>query len=176
MEHQQYMKRRVAAIRVEPYLATYARKKFDVDPKTGGIKIPDTFDLYHCVWHAMRKWPRERWHVGVSRPVDAPEGNLLILLPNRREEGGVRKDPRYWNFISHRHARLINHELKRLFDWELHHWYFQQLEHGATKVDAVRSFIRYYGLSLDSEDALLKNLQRYKRTIGIFLGLKKHKS
>ena len=49
MEHQLYQKRRVAMIRVEPYLAAYARRKFETDPATGSIRIPDSFDLYHCV-------------------------------------------------------------------------------------------------------------------------------
>ena len=174
--HQQH--RRVAEIRVEAYLAQYARMKFDVDPRTGGIKIPDSYSLYHCVWQSMSKWPSERWHVGVRRPVDAPEGNLLIHLPNRREEGGVWKNPRYWNYISPRHARLINRELKRLFDWEFHHYVEILLEYqpDITKKEAVARFARKYGLGIDSEDALLKNFQRHLRAVRILLGLKKRKN
>ena len=177
MKHQVPI-RRVATIRVEPYLAKYARMKFDVAPETGGVIIPDSFSLYHCVWQAMSKWPLERWHIGVKRRVDTPEGNLLIHLPKRREEGGVTKDPRYWNYISPRHARLINRELKRLFDWEFHHYVEVQLEYhpDITKKEAVRRFIQKYGLGIDTEDALLKNFQRHERTIRIFLGLKKRKS
>ena len=111
MEKEDCLKQRTASISVEPYLATYARKKFDIDPKTGGIKIPDKFNLYHAVWHAMAKWPLERWHIGVKRRVDNPQGNLLIHLPDCRE-GGVRKNPLYWNYISPRSARVINRELK----------------------------------------------------------------
>jgi len=179
MEHQQHPRQRVARIRVEAYLAQYARQKFDMDPKTGGILIPSSFNLYHCVWHLMAKWPLERWHIGVSRPVDPPEGNLLIHLPDRRSpESGLRKNPLYWNYISPRNARVINRELKRLFDWEFHHYVENVMEYSpsVTKKEAVARFARKYTLGIDAEDALLKNFQRHERKIRIFLGLKKRKS
>lgn len=171
MESQQYMKRRVAAIRVEPYLAAYARMKFDVDAKTGGIKIPDSFDLYHCVWQLMER-----------RPLNATlpdEPNLLIWLPARRgTEELAQKNPAFWNYLSPRSARLIERSLRRLFNWEFHH-YMEMATHGdhkVTKVQAVRNFIRKYGLGIDSEDALLKNIQRHERTIQLFLDIKKRKN
>ena len=52
------------------------------------------------------------------------------------------------------------------------------MEHGLMKVDAVRQFIRLYHLGLDCEEALLKHLQRYERTMQVFLNItnpKKHK-
>ena len=178
MEHQLYQKRRVAMIRVEPYLAKYARMKFGVDPSSGGIRIPDSFNLYHCVWQVMAKWPKRNWRIGFNRPAESPEGNLLIHLPNRRGEGGIRKNPDCWNYISPRHARLINRELKRLFDWEFHHYVEILLEYhpDMTKKEAVGRFIRKYDLGIDTEDALLKNFQRHERAIRIFLGLKKRKN
>jgi hypothetical protein len=178
MNQQQSHSRRVAQIRVEPYLAAYARRKFPIDPITGGIKVPDKFDLYHCIWHSMSKWPLERWNIGVRRKADAPEGNLLIHLPNRRSEGGIRKNPLFWNYISRRHARLINRELKRLFDWEFHHYVEILLEYhpDMTKKEAVQRFAKKYALGIDCEDALLKNFQRHEKTIRIFLGLRKRKN
>lgn len=170
--------RRVALVRLEPYLAKYARMKFEVDPKSGGIRIPDSFNLYHCVWQAMSKWPLERWHIGVLRRSDEPDGNLLIHLPDRRENG-FRKDPRYWNYISPRHARQINRELKRLFDWEFHHYVETLLEYNPgtiTKKEAVGRFARKYALGIDVEEALLKNFQRHERSVRILLGLRKRKS
>lgn len=178
MEHQQSDKRRTCCICVEPYLAVYARRKFEVDQKTGGIKIPDNFDLYHCVWQLMSKWPLERWHIGVKRRVEVPQGNLLIHLPNRRPEGGFGKNPRYWNYISPRSARVINRELKRLFDWEFHHYVENALIYGRgiSKKEAVRRFSAKYGLGIDTEDALLKNFQRYERKNRLFLSLNKRKN
>lgn len=166
MEHQLYQNRRVAMIRVEPYLAAYARRKFETDSRTGGIRIPDSFDLYHCVWQLMERRPRG-YH---------PSGNenLCIWLPFRRTLPS--KHPEHWNYISPRHARLVERQLRRLFNWEFHHHCEQQLEHGRTKVEAVRQFISRYHLGLDCEDALLKNLQRHERTMRVFLGITKAKN
>lgn len=168
MENEQYHKRRVCAIRVAPYLAKYARQKFDVDPKTGGIRIPDSFDLYHCVWQLMER-----------RPADAvePEGaNLVIWLPARRgSEGTVQKNPAFWNYLSPRSAWMIEKSLRRLFNWEFHHYCEDLISRGTTKREAVGRFISLYGLGIDSEDALLKNLQRHERAIRVFLGIKKGK-
>ena len=177
MEKEDCLKQRTASISVEPYLATYAQKKFDIDPKTGGIKIPDKFNLYHAVWHAMAKWPLERWHIGVKRRVDNPQGNLLIHLPDCRE-GGVRKNPLYWNYISPRSARVINRDLKLLFDWEFHHYVEILLEYhpDITKKEAIARFAKKYALGIDTEDALLKNFQRHEKAVRIFLGLKKNKT
>lgn len=169
MEHQQYMKRRVAAIRVEPYLATYARMKFDTDQKTGGIKIPDSFDLYHCVWQLMERRPK-----GAEVPQDP---NLSIWLPARRGiEQVAQKNPAFWNYLSPRSARLIEKSLRRLFNWEFHHFCEDLISQGVCKKEAVGRFIRMYGLGIDCEETLLKNLQRHERTIQVFLGIKKRKN
>lgn len=177
MKSETTLKRRTVSIRVAGYLAIYARRKFDIHPKTGGVMIPDNFNLYHAVWHAMAKWPLERWHIGVRRRVADPGGNLLIHLPDCRE-GGFHKNPLYWNYISPRSARVINRELKRLFDWEFHH--YVELMVGShpdmTKKEAVSRFVRKYGLGIDTEDTLIKNYQRHERAESIFLGLKKHKT
>lgn len=169
MEHQEYQKRRICAIRVEPYLAKYARMKFDVDAQTGGIRIPDSFDLYHCVWQLMERRP-----VGVELPKDA---NLTIWLPARRGiEGVAQKNPAFWNYLSPRSARQVERSLRRLFNWEFHHYCDDLISRGLAKKESVGRFIRKYGLGIDCEDALLKNLQRHERTIHAFLGIKKRKN
>lgn len=180
MNRHQPTDQRTCLIRVEPYLAQYARIKFGCDRQTGGIRVPDSFSLYHCIWHAMAKWPLERWHVGVKRRVDAPEGNLLIHLPNRRPEGGMSKNPLYWNYISPRHAYYIGLELKRLFDWDFHHFVDDLMaEHpGTTRIDAVWQFMKRWRLDqldTDVSETLVKNLQRHERALYIAAGLKNHK-
>ena len=168
MEHQQYQKKRVAQICIKPYLATYAKKKFEIDPKTGGIKIPDSFDLYHCIWQLMERQPRHQAD-GSEQKV-----NLTIWLPFRRTTPS--KHPEYWNYIPPRKHWIIEKALRQLFNWEFHHYVEGLITKGTAKVDAVRSFIRYYGLGLDCEDALLKNMQRYERSIQAFLGIQKTKN
>ena len=168
MEKGKYSKLRVASIRVEPYLAIYARKKFEIEPKTGGIKIPDTFDLYHCVWQVMMRRPKDTKPLG--------DENLTIWLPARRSIDGItQKNPAYWNYISPRGARHVEYQLRRLFNWEFHYYCEEKINQGITKIGAVRSFSAMYGLGFDHEDALLKNLQRYERTLCLFLGIKKRK-
>lgn len=174
MEHQKYQGRRVAIIRVAPYLAAYARKKFEIDPKTGGIRIPDSFDLYHCVWQLMERRPHFTGsdQAQTGDPLHGEE--LAIWLPARRgTEGMGQKNPAFWNWIPPRKHWIIEKALRRLFNWEFHYWCEQQVEQGRIKVEAVRMFIRLYGLGLDCEDALLKNLQRHERTMKAFLGITK---
>ena len=169
IDPERYIKRRVCEIRVEPYLAAYARRKFDTDPKTGGIRIPDSFDLYHCVWQLMSRRPHspEAGSDGQQLPP-----NLRIHLPFRRASEGVpMKNPAYYNYIPPRRQWLIGKSLRRLFNWEFHHYVEVRLLDGATKVEAVRSFARMYNLGIDCEDALLKNLQRYENSIRIFLNI-----
>lgn len=152
-------------MRVEPYLAAYAQKKFESDPVTGGIKIPDTFDLYHCVWQLMERRPR--------LTVDREDANLAIWLPFRRTMPS--KHPEHWNYIPPRRQWIIEKQLRRLFNWELHHYVEQQQEYGRTRIDAIREFIRYYDLPLDCEQALVKHLQRHERTMKVFLNITKSK-
>lgn len=169
MDSKRYSLQRIASIHVEPYLAIYAKKKFAKDPATGAIKIPDTFDLYHCVWQVMRRRPMDTKPLG--------DENLQIWLPARRcAEGVTQKNPAYWNYISPRGARHVENQLRRLFNWEFHHYCEENLAMGVSKVDTVRNFIRQYGFSLDSEDALLKNLQRYQIAMSTFLNIKMRKN
>lgn len=169
MEKEKYQRKRVASIHVEPYLAAYARKKFDIDEKTGGIKIPDIFDLYHCVWQVMLRRPKDTVPLGNE--------NLAIWLPARRGiDGMMQKNPAYWNYISPHGARQVEKQLRRLFNWEFHHYCEDRIAGGMTKIDAVRSFAGQYALGIDCEDALLKNLQRYERTMCVFLGIQKRKN
>lgn len=168
MEKEKYARNRVASIRIEPYLAEYARKKFEIDPKTGGIKIPDSFDLYHCVWQLMERRPKDA--------VLPEDPNLTIWLPSRRAIDGLPgKHPEHWNYLSPRSARLIAKSLRGIFNMELHHYCSELVRCGMGKKEAVGHFISKYGLGLDCEDALLKNLQRHERAVRLFLGIKKRK-
>ena len=99
----------VACIRITPYLAEYAVRKFHVDERTGAICIPDTSDLYHVVWNGMTK----------PRRGDIPEeGNLQILLPKRREG----KNPAYYNKMSSQSVKAFDHTLRIIFNFEYHHF------------------------------------------------------
>lgn len=164
MNSERRQRRRVCEIRVEPYLAIYARRKFGSDSRTGGIVIPVQYELHHAVWHAMERRP-----LGAVLP---QEPNLTIHLPYHRPvpEWQPAKDPAFWNYISPRGQRAIEQTLRRLFNWEFHHW-MEEKPLGMTDKERLRAFVRSYGLGIDSEDTLMKNWQRYLRTMRVLLNL-----
>mgnify|MGYP000553777377 CR=1 FL=1 len=55
MERKKRLTKRIASVRIEPYLAEYIQKKLEIEPETGGVKIPYTTDLYYVVWNLMAK-------------------------------------------------------------------------------------------------------------------------
>lgn len=143
-----------ACIRITPYLAEYAVRKFHVDERTGAICIPDTSDLYHVVWNGMTK----------PRRGDIPEeGNLQILLPKRREG----KNPAYYNKMSSQSVKAFDHTLRIIFNFEYHHFLLYHDRRGSRKniIDLVDEFISRYHLVSISSDALIKNWQRYRQRI-----------
>ena len=155
MERERYLKNRVASIRVEPYLAEYARKKFAVDPKSGGIKIPYTFELYHCIYNRMEKKP--------AGAVENPDVNLTINLPDSRMMA-VRKHPEYWNWLSLSAIAEIESCLRSLFNYDFHTVMMANEVMGRPRQqrEIVDDFISEYRLTQITSDALLKNFQRYR--------------
>jgi len=150
--------RKVTIITIEEYLAEFARSKFPVDVSTGGLRIPATSDLYHCIWSLMSR-PR-----GDRKP--SSDGNLIISLPCRRsrQDGQTWKDPYYYNYLSMRAVREIEQCIRRMFNFELHRVLLENEEFGHPKrnKEVVLDFIRYYNLTAISDDALLKNYYRYR--------------
>lgn len=161
MEKEKYIRKRVAQIRVEPYLAEYARRKFDIDGKTGGIKIPDTFDLYHCIWNRMEKPP-----IGAA---DVEDANLKIFLPCRRTgaDGHPRKHPEYWNYLSPTSVQEVEKCLRQLFNFDFHQQMMDNENRGrpCQQVEVVDRFIYDYCLESITTAALLKNFQRYRQRL-----------
>ena len=124
----------VACIRITPYLAEYAVRKFHVDERTGAICIPDTSDLYHVVWNGMTK----------PRRGDIPEeGNLQILLPKRREG----KNPAYYNKMSSQSVKAFDHTLRIIFNFEYHHFLLDHDRRGSRK-NIIALVARGMGVSL----------------------------
>ena len=76
MERKKRLTKRIASVRIEPYLAEYIQKKLEIEPETGGVKIPYTTDLYYVVWNLMAKPD--------ANSVGQEDCNLTIYLPSRR--------------------------------------------------------------------------------------------
>ena len=158
VEHSRQIK--IVSIRIEPYLAEYARSVFDVDRQTGAVRIPYTSELYHCVWEHMAK-----------RRVDQPQvtdGNLCIILPSRRVvDEGVVKNPAYYNYLSPTAAMLIERHLRLRFNYEFHQTMLENEKQGrpSHQYQVAHKFMRQHNLESISEEALLKNFQRYRNRL-----------
>jgi hypothetical protein len=162
MERERRYLKKVCPVKIEPYLAEYINSKYSRDPHTGGLRIPCSADLYHCVWENMSR-----------RRSNQPEileesGNVLISLPCRsREDGQAWKDPAYFNYLSPRGAHEVECCIRRMFNFELHRALFENEEFGKERrnLDVVYDFMRAYHLKSITEDALLKNYYRYRNRL-----------
>jgi len=141
-------------IQVEAYLAEYIRGKY-WDASVGAVRFPAGSDIYVTIYDLMQKRP-----VGVGMDV----GNLEFCLPDRRtanEAGG--KSPEQYNHISHRGVRLLERRFKTMMWAELHDT-MDENKHlrGMQFIDTVYAFRCRYGIESLSEDAMLKNYQRWR--------------
>lgn len=161
MERKKRLSKRTASVRIEPYLAEYIQKKLEIEPETGGVKIPYTTDLYHVVWNCMAK-PDSHHDV-------MQDCNLKIYLPSRRSkmDGHPGKDPAYYNYLSSNAAKKIEEHIRLLFNFEFHRLMIENEELGRPlrNQDVVDNFIRRYSLRSISPDALLKNFYRYRQRL-----------
>lgn len=142
MERKKRLSKRTASVRIEPYLAEYIQKKLEIEPETGGVKIPYTTDLYHVVWNCMAK-PDSHHDV-------MQDCNLKIYLPSRRSkmDGHPGKDPAYFNYLSSNAAKKIEEHIRLLFNFEFHRLMIENEELGRPlrNQDVVDNFIRRYSL------------------------------
>jgi hypothetical protein len=142
-----------AKIQITPYLAEFLVAKmnnFSWQP----FAIPANTDLYHLVWELMARRP-----AGLS-PND--RGNISIILPHRR----LGKDPLYFNYLSPKSQLIINKHIKALFDLELHSALCRNIKNGRplNDLDVVHQFMCNYAVESVSEDALIKNFYRWRRS------------
>lgn len=152
--------KKIATIRIEPYLAEYVCGKYGIEKKNGTVNIPYNTDLYHCIWENM-----SRQRANQSVPED---GNLRILLPCRRASEGIPwKDPAYYNYLSVSAAKDVEAQIRRMFNFELHRALLENEEFGRQRrnLDVIYDFIHTYQLKSISPDALLKNFYRFRNRL-----------
>ena len=160
MNKEKRASKKIATIRIEPYLAEYVIGKYGMDPKNEAVNIPYTTDLYHCIWENMS---RKR-----SNQMESADGNLRILLPCRKAGEGIAwKDPAYYNYLSSVAAKEIEYQVRRMFNFELHRILLENEEFGRQRrnLDVIYDFIHRYQLKSISSDALLKNYYRYRNRL-----------
>lgn len=136
-------------IAVDPYVAEYISGKF-YDHEAGAVRFPHTLDLYVLIYDLLQKRP-------ATSPVDS--GNLEFLLPERREG----KDPVTYNYLSARSQKILENKMRLMMWAELHDVMDENKHiHGIQFKDTVFRFLRRYGIESITEDALLKNYQRWR--------------
>lgn len=134
---------------VEPHIAEYIRGKF-YDYEAGAVRFPSALDIYILIYDLLQKRPS-------SNPVDT--GNLEFMLPERR----VGKDPVSFNYLSARAQKILADKM-RLMMWAELHDFMDENKHinGIQFKESVFMFMRKYSIESITEDALLKNYQRWR--------------
>lgn len=141
-------------INVDAAVAQYIRGKY-FDHEVGAVRFPPSSDIYITIYDLLQKRPADN-------PIDT--GNLELALPDRREAnqaGG--KDPKTYNYISHRAAKILNKRFTLLMWADLHEFMDEQKHlKGVQYKDSVYIFMQKYSIESISDDALLKNYQRWR--------------
>lgn len=137
---------------VEPHVAEYIRGKF-YDSQAGTVRFPSTMDIYILIYDLLQR-----------RPADHPfdTGNLEFALPERREG----KDPLSYNYLSGRAQKILGDKM-RLMMWAELHDLMDENKHinGIQFKESVFLFMHKYDIESITEDALLKNYQRWRDKI-----------
>ncbi|MCX4289061.1 MAG: hypothetical protein OSJ46_06115 [Duncaniella sp.] len=136
-------------ITVEPHVAEYIKGKF-YDHEAGAVRFPPALDIYILIFDLLQKRP-------ASCPIDT--GNLEFALPERR----IGKDPITFNYLSGRAQKILGDKM-RLMMWAELHDLMDENKHinGIQFKESVFMFMRKYAIDSITEDALLKNYQRWR--------------
>lgn len=143
-----------ATIQIEPYVAEYIRGKF-FTPEYNAVHFPAGSDIYVTLYDLMERRPKS---AGVDR------GNLTLCLPDRREANkACGKSPDTYNWFSGESVKILERRMKVMMWAELHDT-LDEAKHlrGIKFTESVYVFMRRYDLQSISEDALLKNYQRWR--------------
>lgn len=143
---------------VRAHIAEYCYGKYS-DCTKNPVRFPFQTEIYHTVWDLM-----------VQRPVNAPvdKGNLEIILPNSRmeDENHFRKNPRVYNYISPRSAKIIELKIESFMFAEVHHLLvFNKMHYGITYKDTVYTFMSKYCIDSCTEDLFIKDFQRHREKL-----------
>lgn len=144
-------------IDIDPAVAEYIRGRY-YDHEVGAVRFPPSSDIYITIYDLLLKRPDDN-------PIDV--GNLEFVLPDRRDAnhaGG--KDPKTYNYISKRGASILGRRFRILMWAELHEFMDEGKHANGTQYkDSVHVFMCRYSIESISEDALLKNYQRWRDSL-----------
>ncbi len=140
-------------INVKPHLAEYARSKYG--DEAGVVKFPPTSDIGVLIVDLLEKRPPT---------AGADKGNLTFAIFDTREARCARgKAPGTYNYISARSAAVIGRKIE-ISLWADFHDFVDEARHmrGETLCGAVYAFRVSHGIESLSEDAMIKNYQRWR--------------
>lgn len=136
-------------INLRPYLQEYMLAKYSDDRKQP-CKIPPSSDLYLLILDLLAR-----------RPASAVRdtGNLEIILPNR----AMGKRTSTFNFLSEKSQYEIDRHIYVMFWAEFHRYCEYQIHvKGESLLVAVLLFKSMYDIESLSQDAFIKNYQRWR--------------
>ena len=145
-------------ITIEAHLAEYCWSKFSADPDGAPVRFADNLDIYHLIYDLLEKRP-----INCSRD----QGNLEIILPDRRDGDKIGgKSPERFNYLGERSQRIINKKIKLMMRAEIHDL-IDESKHkfGIDMIQSVHYFMKKYCIESITEDALLKDYQRWRDDI-----------
>ncbi|MDE5930371.1 MAG: hypothetical protein K2H03_07830 [Muribaculaceae bacterium] len=143
-----------ARIEVSPAVGEYIRGKYGDD--NGVVRFPPDLDIYLLLHDLTRRRPDS---AGVDR------GNLEIALPDPRDSrraGG--KNPATYNYITPQGARILADRMRSMMWAEVHDFFDEQNHiYGMQFKESAYLFLCRYSIDSISEDALVKNYQRWRQ-------------
>lgn len=139
-------------ITVPEHLKEYICGKYG-DESQSPVRIPDSLDLYHCIYDLLEKRPADQL---IDR------GNLELILPER----SIGKRPESYNYLGVRSQKILAKKIEIMM-WAEVHDLLDTLKHrdGIDYKDAVHLFICKYRIESLTEDAFLKNYYRWRGTV-----------
>lgn len=142
-------------ITITPYVAEYINGKY-YDGDVCGCVFPHHSDIYHLIYDLMGRRPH-------GMPPER-SGNIVLMLPDRREAnraGG--KAPEQYNYLSQAAIHSIERKMRLLFWAEVHDLMDENKHlHGISYKDTALDILRRYRIESISDDAILKNYQRWR--------------
>lgn len=137
-------------IQIKPHLAEYIYGKYPDSCENNAIKFPDSLDIYHIIYDLTEKRPQNCYR---------DQGNLEICLPDR----SIGKSPETYNYLGIRSQTIIEKKIELLLLAELHDLLDENKHsYGIDFIESVHYFMKKYCIESISEDAFLKNYQRWR--------------
>jgi hypothetical protein len=138
-------------ISIKEHLSEFMIGRYNHHDEQTPIRFPDSLDLYHTIYDLL-----------VRRPANVSghdTGNLYFFLP----EIFPGKKTSSYNYLGVRSVKIIEKKIEVKFWAEVHDLFdHNKTMHGINYIESAHQFLTDYGISAISEDALLKNYQRWR--------------